>query len=130
MKTILIVDDEPGVLSILKETLSRDGYEIISKPDAESALSAIREGAKIDLVITDNLMPGMKGEKFIVVLNQLIPKAPVIMLTAYGSVEAYIQCMAGGVFEYIHKPVQAKELRRIVKEALGRAERGGSSIVS
>lgn len=130
MKTILLVDDEPGVLTTLEETLARVGYRIIAKSDAESALSVIREGTRVDLVITDNLLPGMKGSEFVVVLKRLMPSVPLIMLTAYGSVESYIQSMTGGVFEYIHKPVQAKELRRIVKAALDWPESGNSSTMT
>jgi DNA-binding NtrC family response regulator len=120
MKTILLVDDDSEVLETLEETLKRAGYDIIPKPDAESALAVIREGVKIDLVITDQHLPGMKGTDLVAALKKAAPTLPVIMLTAYGSVESYIHSMTGGVFEYIHKPVQAEELRRIVKTSLDR----------
>jgi DNA-binding NtrC family response regulator len=115
MKTILLVDDEPEILKILGETLS--DYNVIAKTDAESALSVIRGGARVDLVLTDNYMPGMKGSELITVLKKDAPSVPVIMLTAYGSVESYLENISGGVFEYINKPVKANELRRIVKAA-------------
>jgi DNA-binding NtrC family response regulator len=115
MKTILLVDDEPEILKVLEETLS--DYNVITKTDAESALSVIRGGARVDLVLTDNYMPGMKGSELITVLKKDAPSVPVIMLTAYGSVESYLENISGGVFEYINKPVKANELRRIVKAA-------------
>lgn len=115
MKTILVVDDEPEILQVLQETLS--DYHVITKTDAESALSLIRGGAKVDLVLTDNFMPGMKGSELISVLKKDAPSVPVIMLTAYSSVESYLQNISGGAFEYINKPVKASELRRIVKAA-------------
>lgn len=124
MKTILLVDDEPGVLKILEDTLVRFGYKVIPKPDAGSALTVIREGAKIDLVITDNKMPGMNGSEFVTVLKQALPSVPVIMLTGYGSVESYLKSLSNGVFEYINKPVQARELDRIVKAALDASDAG------
>jgi DNA-binding NtrC family response regulator len=114
-KTILLVDDEPEILAILGETLS--DYNVIARSDAESALSVIRGGARVDLVLTDNFMPGMKGSELIAVLKKDAPKVPVIMLTAYSSVESYLQNISGGAFEYINKPVKASELRRIVKAA-------------
>lgn len=117
MKTILLVDDEPEILNILGEILRGFGYTTIPKPDAESALSAIRQGAVVDLVITDLRMPGMSGSDLLIVLRKLLPSVPIIILTANGSVESYIQARSDGVFEYINKPVQAKELRRIVKAA-------------
>jgi len=117
MKTILLIDDEPELLSILDELLSSFGYKVIAKLDAESALPVIKDGTTVDLVITDLKMPGMSGPEFIAVLKQIAPAMPVIMLTAHGSVESYIQSRSDGVFEYINKPVQSKELRRIVKAA-------------
>ncbi len=124
MKTILLVDDEPGVLKILNDTLVRFGYKVIPQPDAGSDLTVIREGAKIDLVITDNNMPGMNGSEFVTVLKQALPSVPVIMLTGYGSVESYLKSLSNGVFEYINKPVQARELDRIVKAALDASDAG------
>ena len=120
MKTILLVDDEPEILKVLGETLS--DYHVITKTDAESALSVIRGGARVDLVLTDNYMPGMNGSELINLLKKDAPSIPVIMLTAYGSVESYLQNISSGVFEYIHKPVKANELRRIVQVALDSKE--------
>jgi DNA-binding NtrC family response regulator len=121
MKTILIVDDELHVLEIIGETLSSFGYKVIPRPDAESALSVIREGTDIDLVITDLRMPGMNGVEFLAVLKKTLPAVPVIMLTGYGTVETYLQALSLGVFEYLNKPIQAKELRHIVRSAFKRS---------
>jgi DNA-binding NtrC family response regulator len=124
IKTILLVDDEPELLSILAETLHSFGYNVIPKLDAESALSVIGEGNMIDLVITDLRMPGMDGSEFTRVLKRLLPSVPVILLTGHGSVESYVQTRSDGVFEYVNKPVRAKELRLIVKAALDRSTDG------
>jgi len=118
MKTILLVDDEVDVLKTLSEILETSGYSTVLKRDAESALSIILEGKQIDLVITDLRMPGMNGSELTTILRQILPSMPIIMLTGYGSVESYLESMSSGVFEYVNKPVQARELSRIVKTAL------------
>lgn len=122
MKTLLLVDDELENLRSLGEILNRFGYTVIAKPDAMSALTVIREGTKVDLVITDYRMPGMDGLEFLMHLKQTLPSVPVVMLTAYGAVETYLKSLSLGVFEYVNKPVKAKELGRIVKTALEASE--------
>jgi two-component system response regulator PilR (NtrC family) len=84
----------------------------------------VRDGAEVDLVITDYRMPVMDGLEFLILLKQILPAVPVIMLTAYGAVETYLKSLSLGVFEYVNKPVKAKELGRIVKAALDCSQDG------
>jgi DNA-binding NtrC family response regulator len=118
MYTLLLIDDERETLSAFEEILSRFGYNVITKTDAYDALKLLREEARVDLVITDYRMPGMDGLEFMLLLKQMAPALPVIMLTAYGTVETYLKSLSLGVFEYVNKPVKAKELGRIIKAAL------------
>jgi two-component system response regulator HydG len=118
IKTILVVDDEPENRRIYSEILSDLGYKVIDEPDGASALSDIRQGGKIDLVITDYKMPGMNGLELAATLRNILPSIPVLMLTAYASIENYLQSLSLGVFEYINKPVGRMELIRIVRMAL------------
>jgi DNA-binding NtrC family response regulator len=127
MKTLLVVDDELENLRSLGEVLNRFGFKVIAKPDAQSALTTIREGASVDLVITEYRMPGMDGLEFLVLLKRILPSVPVVMLTAYGAVESYLKSLSLGVFEYVNKPIKAKELGRIVKAALESTEQTASS---
>jgi len=121
MKTILLVDDEGGILSYLEDTLSTFGYSVIPKPDAQSALSVIREGTKVDLVVTDYSMPGMGSQEYFTALKQALPSVPIIILTGYGSADIEGKLRSIGLFEYVSKPVDARELDRIVKAALERS---------
>lgn len=120
MKTILLVDDEVHMLDLVGETLRSFGYKVIPQPDAESALSVIRQGTGIDLVITDYRMPGMDGVEFLKIVRTTSPSVPIIMLTAYSSVETYLKTISLGAFEYLNKPYTEKELYHIVKSALQR----------
>ncbi len=123
-KTILLVDDEPDLLKTLADILEGAGYAVIPKTDAESALGVLLNRVSVDLVITDLRLPGMGGYELAGVLRKALPTVPVIMLTAYGTVKSYVESRSMGVFEYINKPVQAKELRWIVKKALAESAAG------
>lgn len=124
MKTILLVDDDRDILSYLEDTLTTFGYQVIPKLDAVSALAVIREGTRVDLVVTDYRMPGMDGHEFFTALKQAVPTMPVIILTGHGSVETYLKSLSLGLYDYVSKPVEPKELERIVKAALRRSETG------
>jgi DNA-binding NtrC family response regulator len=130
MKTILLVDDNIAFLYDMGEVLSMFGYKVIQKPDAKSALSIIQEGITVDLVVTDYRMPGMDGHEFLYALKKVLPSVPVIMLTGHGSVETYLKSLSLGVFEHLNKPVETKELGRIVEAALAWSEAGHSLSVS
>ena len=118
MKTILLVDDEPTILTVLELLLNKFGYVVIPKSNAESALFLIREGVNVDLVITDYRMQGMNGVEFVRQLRQILPSVPVLMLTGDSTVEIEPRL---GVVQLINKPVAGKELDRVVKVALDRA---------
>jgi DNA-binding NtrC family response regulator len=126
MKTILLVDDELEILKSLGEILTRFGYQVIAKQAAQEALASVKDGANIDLVITDYRMPDMDGLEFLNALRQMDSSVPVIMLTAYGAVESYLKSLSLGVFEYVNKPIKAKELGRIVQAAINSANQTGA----
>jgi DNA-binding NtrC family response regulator len=118
VKTILLVDDDPDVLSSLEGVLGRPEYTIIAMPGAEPALSSIREGARIDLVVTDYSMPGMDAREYFACLKRALPAVPVIVLTGHSSVTTDIPSSDFVPFEVVNKPAEPKELCRIVKSAL------------
>ncbi len=126
MKTILLVDDDLDVLSYLKDALTSFGYNVIAKPDAEPALSDIRKGVAVDLVIADYTMPGMDGLTFLTRMRSLVPLAPMIVLSGNDSIESHLKSLNLDGFDYFFKPIQSAELRSIVKAALEREIRPSS----
>jgi DNA-binding NtrC family response regulator len=127
MKTVMLVDDERVSLMSLSESLRRMGYSTLSETDAEAALDHIRGGTKVDLIITDYCMPRLDGLAFIEHVRRLAPDLPVIMVTGYGDVESYLKACSLGVFEYLNKPVKAKELRRVVRSAIESSPLGSAA---
>jgi two-component system, probable response regulator PhcQ len=115
---ILIVDDQPDVLDILKEILSRGPYTVLSAPSGEEAL-ALMGRHPIDVVISDERMPGMQGSEFLAVARQRHPDAMRIILTGHASVEATIRAInEGEIFRFLTKPVNNEDLHTAVAEAL------------
>lgn len=112
-KRILIVDDEENARSGLAKLLSREGYEIATAGNGHEALNYLRS-QKVELIITDINMPEMNGITFLRELNRIHPASNVIMVTAYGEVESYIEAMNLGAFEYVNKPVKVEELIKII----------------
>ena len=116
-----MVDDELANRRLYREILSDMGYSVIDKPDGASAMSSLRQGDEVDLVVTDYRMPDMSGLELVMALRRVLPSVPVIMVTAYASIENYFQSLSLGVFEYINKPFVKDEFERIVKAALHRS---------
>ncbi len=130
MKTILLVDDEHIVLDVMGQILHNLGYQVISRPDVESALSVVREENNIDLVLTDYRLSGIKGMEFIAALKKNLPSTPVIILTGDCSVEVYIKARSLGVFECLNKPVSMKDLDRALRSALEPSNVGNAMLLS
>lgn len=112
---ILIVDDEENARIGLSKLLAQEGYEVDSVGDGREALDFLRNH-KVNLVISDIHMPGMNGMVFLRELSRSFPSISVIMITAYGGVESYLEAMNLGAFEYINKPVKLDELKSVMKK--------------
>jgi DNA-binding NtrC family response regulator len=114
-KRILVVDDEENARIALSKILTREGYEVASAGNGYEALNYLR-GKEVELIITDINMPEMNGLSFLRELSRSHPESNVIMITAYGEVESYIEAMNLGAFEYINKPVKIDELKKIIRK--------------
>ena len=105
MDTLLIVDDEKNYLVVLEALLSPEGYEIMTSDKAQEALRLLQE-ADVDLVLTDMKMPGMSGMELLEEAKKIKPEVPVIMMTAYGTIEMAVEAMKKRAYDYITKPFQ------------------------
>ncbi len=117
METILIVDDEKNYLVVLEALLGPEGYEILKADNAKDAIRLIRE-SDLDLLITDMKMPGTTGMELLEESKSIKPDLPVIMMTAYGTIEMAVEAMKKQAYDYITKPFQNEELKLTVKKAL------------
>lgn len=118
IKKILVVDDEENARIGLSKLLSQEGYDVASVANGHEALDFLRR-EKVNLVISDINMPEMNGLSFLRELNRHYPSTQVIMITAYGGVESYLEAMNLGAFEYIHKPVKLDELKSVMNKIGG-----------
>jgi len=118
MKKILIVDDEKNARDGLGELLRREGYDVCTAENGEAALDLLQR-RRINLVITDIKMPKMNGLAFLQILQRDYPQIGVVMMTAYGGVETYLDAMRSGAVEYIIKPVRLDDLKQIMQRIFG-----------
>lgn len=117
MSRILLVDDEPSILSVLNTLLSAEGYAVESALGGEKARKLILSET-FDLMICDIRMSPINGMELLKLVHDERPELAVIMLTAYGSVETAIESLKLGAFDYITKPFSVDELLITVRRAL------------
>jgi len=117
MPTILIVEDEAKMRRLLELNLGEDGFSTLSAEDAETALQILRHET-VDLVLTDLKLPGMGGLEFLHSVKDSSPAVPVVVMTAYGSVETAVEAMKRGASDYVLKPFSLSEMRLVVRKEL------------
>jgi len=119
METILIVDDEKNYPLILSAVLQDVGYETLTANSGMEALEILNHAnADVDLVLTDMKMPVMDGIELLEKIKAINPHVPVIMMTAYGTVEKAVEAMQKGAYNYILKPFDNEGLIIFVKKAI------------
>jgi nitrogen regulation protein NR(I) len=117
MKRILVVDDEESIRELLKDFLESKGYEVAIAADGESGLKMLRED-KFDLMLMDVMMPGMSGLDVLRETAAEKVEVPVIMMTAYASVQTAVEAMKLGAYDYITKPFVLEDILHAIKRAL------------
>jgi len=116
MKKLLVIDDERAVRYSFERTF-REDYTVLTADNALDGL-AIAEKERPDVVIMDNKMPGMRGIDALVKLQEKAAGIPVILMTAFGDMDTAIEAMNRGAFDYVTKPFENSQLRRIIEKAV------------
>jgi len=120
--TLLLVDDEPSILSALRRLFRPQGYRILAAESGAAALDLVANDT-VDLVISDMRMPGMDGAQFLEKLRHLQPHAVRILLTGYADISSTIAAINGGeIHRYIAKPWDDNDILLVVREALARRD--------
>ncbi|RJQ14681.1 MAG: sigma-54-dependent Fis family transcriptional regulator [Nitrospiraceae bacterium] len=117
MDTILVVDDEAGILHSFKKILGRYDYAVITASSGEEAVEAVKK-ERPQLVIMDVNMPGMDGLETLRKLRSVCPSLTVIIMTAFSTSEKAITAMKSGAYDYITKPVDNAQLISLVEKAI------------
>jgi len=114
---ILVVDDDVGMLTLLRNYLRREGYEVTTAPSAETALLMLEEH-EVAAVLTDLRMPGMDGMELVREIHAARPDTQVLLMTAFGSIDTAVEAIKAGAYHFVSKPVKLPELGALVRKAL------------
>ncbi|MBN2372164.1 response regulator [bacterium] len=116
-KQILVIDDEEMLCETLKDILQEDGYNVRTSVNALSGLAEIEKDAP-DLIISDIKLPDINGIDLIKRIKQERPNIEIIIITAFGEAESYLQAKEKGAFEYITKPINIPILKLMISKIL------------
>ncbi len=117
IKNVLIIDDEPDICELLAITLARMDVESVSTGSVAEALSALNK-QDFDLCLTDMRLPDGDGLEIVKYIQKHFPQTPVAVITAHGNVEAAVQALKSGAFDFVSKPVDLQMLRKLIEAAL------------
>src|SRR5512138_3907949 len=117
MASILVVDDERSMREFLEILLRKQGHEVASAADVESALARVGEG-DLDLVVSDLRLGSGSGLDVLKAVKSSSPATEVVMVTAFATTENAVQAMKLGAYDYVLKPFKVDELKLVVEKAL------------
>ncbi len=114
---VLVVDDEKNITFVIQAMLERAGFEAVVFNDSVEALDAIAS-EDVDVVVTDLYMPGPGGMEILDFCHKNQPQVPVVVITAYGTVESAVTALKRGAFDFVTKPFEQTELLTVVQKAV------------
>lgn len=117
MHTILIVEDKESMAQMLSQTLEVEGYRVVWAKDGEEGIQRIMD-TKIDLVVTDIRLPHKSGMEVLSAVKEHNPMIPVILMTAYGTIETAVKAVKEGAYDFLTKPFEPDHLILLIDKAL------------
>jgi two-component system, NtrC family, response regulator AtoC len=117
MPSILIVEDEAKMRRLLELNLKEEGHAVLAAANAEAALKLLSQ-EKVDLVLSDLKLPGMTGLEFLHAVKRSNAQIPVVLMTAFGTVETAVEAMKAGASDYVLKPFSMEEMKLILRKEL------------
>src|SRR5215218_4515476 len=118
MARILVVDDQELMRDSLAANLAREGHEVAATGDGTLAVTRLEGPSRFDLLITDLKMPKMTGIELLQEARKLRPDMPVVLMTAFASVQTAVEAMKLGAYDYIQKPFDGEEIKHLVERTL------------
>ena len=113
---LLVVDDEQEMCNILQEYFTDSGFDVVTVNNAEQAIKQL-DASEFDCLLTDMRMPGIGGMALLKQLRDRKINVPVVMMTAFGTVDSAVEAMKSGAFHFVKKPFKLNELKTIVEQA-------------
>ena len=113
-KEIILVDDDKYSLETLSKLLTEDGYKVVGCLNGKEALEKMKN-KKYDIIITDLRMPEMGGIELLKNIKKINPEISVIIITAFGEVDTYLEAIDSGAFDYINKPINYEVLLKLLR---------------
>lgn len=120
MATVLVADDDPVLRTLLIRCLASAGHEAVVAADGVEAVRLLRQGVRLDAVLTDHSMPGLTGIEVISEARRLDPTLPCIVITAFHELDLAMEAMAEGAVGFLPKPFRPKHLLIVLERALER----------
>src|SRR4051812_28811566 len=118
MAKILVCDDQELMRDSLAAILVREGHEVVAAGDGAAAVARLSGGTRFDLLITDLKMPRMTGIELLTEAKRLRAEMPVVLMTAFATVQTAVEAMKLGAYDYIQKPFDGEEIKLLVERTL------------
>src|SRR5687768_9194593 len=104
-QTVLVVDDERGIVESLGKIFEREGITVLTATDGAAGLDVLRKH-RVGVLLTDLMMPGMSGMDLLKAARTVAPETEVVLMTAYGTVETAVEAMKEGAYDFVTKPLK------------------------